>query len=165
MLYAVARENGEGIPRKKGYPHRPWYAEGRRDIASLPVHFPQIIMTIQHTRYVLALPDLEASASFYRDVLGFTIQETSDSGWRFFVKDDCCIMAGHCPDAHPPNTLGDHSYFGYFVVDDIDSYYAAVVSRGADVTKSLRDEPWGMREFGLRTIAGHRIMFGQDAET
>ena len=27
--------------------------------------------------------------------------------------------------------------------------------------KPLRDEPWGLREFGLRTVNGHRLMFGQ----
>ena len=31
---------------------------------------------------------------------------------------------------------------------------------GGEVTKSLRDEPWGMREFGLRTVDGHRLMIG-----
>jgi hypothetical protein len=28
--------------------------------------------------------------------------------------------------------------------------------------KPLASEPWGMREFGLRTVDGHRIMIGQD---
>lgn len=27
---------------------------------------------------------------------------------------------------------------------------------------TARDEPWGMREFGVRTIDGHRMMFGQE---
>lgn len=31
---------------------------------------------------------------------------------------------------------------------------------GADITKPLRDEPRGMREFGLRTTDGHRLMIG-----
>lgn len=30
------------------------------------------------------------------------------------------------------------------------------------VTKPLRDEPWGMREFGVQTNDSHRIMFGQE---
>jgi predicted enzyme related to lactoylglutathione lyase len=121
-------------------------------------------MTIQRTRYVLAVPDLEASTTFYRDVLEFTVRAMGDPGWRLFAKDGCHIMAGHCPDAIPPQQLGDHSYFGRtsLVVDDVDDYYAAVVAEGADVTKSLRTEPWGMREFGLRTVDGHRIMGGQD---
>ncbi|MEM8768860.1 MAG: VOC family protein [Pseudomonadota bacterium] len=32
---------------------------------------------------------------------------------------------------------------------------------GAELIKDLADEPWGIREFGLRTPDGHRIMIGQ----
>lgn len=121
-------------------------------------------MEIQRTIYVLAVPDLERTAEFFRDVLGFTIHEIDDQGWRMFARDNCRIMAGHCPDAIRPSELGDHSYFGYFVVDDVDDYYGMVTSKGAEVIKPLRTEKWGMREFGVRTIDGHRIMIGQDLE-
>jgi len=117
---------------------------------------------IERTMYVLAVSDLDASGVFYRDVLGFDVQEIGDPGWRMFSRDGCRIMAGHCPNAILPSELGDHSYFGYFVVDDIDNYYETVVSHEAEVIKSLRDEPWGMREFGVRTVDGHRIMIGQE---
>ena len=117
---------------------------------------------IQETMYVLAVLDLELSSGFYRDVLGFTIHEIGDPGWRMFVRDRCKIMAGHCPDAIPAKDIGDHSYFAYFVVDNVDNYYQTVVDKNAEIIKSLRDEPWGMREFGLRTVDGHRIMIGQD---
>jgi predicted enzyme related to lactoylglutathione lyase len=110
--------------------------------------------------YVLAVPDLDRSAAFYRDTLGFTVHEMGDSGWRMFVKDDCWIMAGACPDALPARELGDHSYFAYLTVDDVDAYHARAAGVGAEVIKPLRDEPWGMREFGLRTVDGHRIMVG-----
>ena len=122
-------------------------------------------MAIQRTMYVLAVLDLEKSAVYYRDVLGFSIHEIGDPGWRMFVKDTCRIMAGHCPDAIQPGELGDHAYFGYFIVDDVDTYFDFVASRGADLIKPLKSEPWGMREFGIRTIDGHRIMIGQDLET
>ena len=79
-----------------------------------------------------------------------------------FVRDDCRIMAGECPDAIPAGELGDHSYFGYLVVDDVDAEYARVVSSGAEIIKQLASEPWGMREFGLRNVDGHLIMIGQD---
>ncbi|PYM91081.1 MAG: hypothetical protein DME08_22755 [Candidatus Rokuibacteriota bacterium] len=55
-----------------------------------------------------------------------------------------------------------HSYFGYLVVDDADGYYQRVRSAGAEIIKPLTTETWGMREFGLRTVDGHRIMIGQD---
>ena len=108
----------------------------------------------------LIVADVERSLAFYRDVLGFTVQSLGDPGWRLFVKDECRIMAGACPDAMPAQALGDHSYFGYLVVDDADAYHARAVAAGGEVTKSLRDEPWGMREFGLRTVDGHRLMIG-----
>jgi uncharacterized glyoxalase superfamily protein PhnB len=111
--------------------------------------------------YVLAVPDLERSSAFYRDALGFEIRNMTP-GWLLYVKGSCRIMAGECPDALPPGELGDHSYFGYLVVDDVDAYHRRVVDAGARVTKTLRDEPWGMREFGLRTADGHRLMIGSE---
>ncbi len=117
---------------------------------------------IERTLYVLAVRKLEESAAFYRDVLGFDVQEIGDPGWRMFVRDGCQIMAGECRDSLPAHDLGDHSYFAYFIVDDVDVYHAAVVAKGAEITKPLRAEPWGLREFGLRTIDGHRIMIGQE---
>ena len=117
-------------------------------------------MAITETLHVLAVPNLTRSADFYRDVLGFEIRDLAP-GWLMFVKDACRIMAGECPDALPPRELGDHSYFAYLVVDDVDAYHARVRSHAVELIKPLNDEPWGMREFGLRTADGHRIMLGQ----
>jgi len=115
---------------------------------------------IRKHMYVLAVPDLERSAAFYRDVLGFTIHEMGDPGWRMFERDGCRIMAGACPDALPPAQLGDHSWFAYLEVDNADAWHARVEACGAEITKAPANEPWGMREFGLRTVDGHRIMIG-----
>ena len=59
-------------------------------------------MTILRAVFVLAVPDLARSAAFYRDVLGFDIRSMGDPGWRMYVRDECRIMAGECPDAIPP---------------------------------------------------------------
>jgi predicted enzyme related to lactoylglutathione lyase len=117
---------------------------------------------IQRTIYVLAVPDLDISGAFYRDALGFEIHEIGDSGWRMFVRDGCRIMAGKCPDAMPVKETGDHSYFGYWIVTNVDDYHKSVTAYGAEIIKPLKDEPWGMREFGLRTVDGHRIMIAQE---
>jgi predicted enzyme related to lactoylglutathione lyase len=117
---------------------------------------------IHKPRYVIAVHDLARSAHYYQDVLGFEIKEIGDPGWRLFVKDECRILAGECPDALSPGELGDHSYFAYLDVDEIDEYYADVVARGGTLIKPLRNEPWGMREFGVRTVDGHRMMFGRE---
>ena len=119
---------------------------------------------ITGTSFVIAVPDLQASAAFYRDVLGFDVNAIAAPGWLFFTCGTCTIMAGECPDAIPPSELGDHSYFAYLKIEGIDEYHAAVCAAGARVCKTLRDEPWGFREFGVFTADGHRIMFGQAAE-
>jgi uncharacterized glyoxalase superfamily protein PhnB len=121
-------------------------------------------MKIQHTIFVLAVPDLAVSTAYYRDVLGFEVLEIGDDGWRMLVRYGCRIMAGECPDAIPPRELGDHSYFGYWVVDDADAYFQEVSAKGAEILKAVRDEPWGMREFALHRVDGHRIMVGQELE-
>jgi uncharacterized glyoxalase superfamily protein PhnB len=110
---------------------------------------------------VLAVRDLARSAAWYRDVLGFTVEDVGDPGWRWLQRDEVRILAGDCPDAIPPAQLGDHSYFAYVAVSDAAAFHDEIVARGAEVMKPLRDEPWGMREFGVRTIDGHRLMFGQ----
>jgi uncharacterized glyoxalase superfamily protein PhnB len=118
---------------------------------------------LRNPRYVIAVHDLERSANYYRDVLGFEVREIGARGWRVFVKDDCVIMAGECPGAISPEALGDHSYFAYIEVDELERFYDELVARNAKLMKGLRTEPWGMKEFGIRTIDGHRIMFGSFA--
>jgi catechol 2,3-dioxygenase-like lactoylglutathione lyase family enzyme len=115
---------------------------------------------LKQPRYVIAVANLARSSAYYRDVLGFRVHEIGDPGWRFYERDACFILAGECPDAIPPAELGDHSYFAYVLVEHIDSLFAELTARGAKVIKQLRDEPWGMREFGIRTVDGHRMMFG-----
>lgn len=116
---------------------------------------------IRGSRYVIAVHDLARSAAFYRDIVGFEILDIDAPGWCFMRREGCFIMAGECRDAIAPAKLGDHSYFAYLEVDDIDRLHEDVVGKGASLVKKLQDEPWRMREFGLRTADGHRIMFGQ----
>jgi predicted enzyme related to lactoylglutathione lyase len=114
---------------------------------------------ILRTRFVIAVHDLQKSAAFYRDVLGFTIHSIPAPGFLFYTSGECTIWAGLCPDSLSPAELGDHSYFAYLEIDDIDSFYDSVCAKDAKICKGIRDEPWGMREFGVVTADGHRIMF------
>ncbi len=111
------------------------------------------------SRFVLAVHSLARSRDYYSKVLGFQTRDLAP-GWHVYERDGVRLMVGECPDEKPAREIGDHSYFGYIDVEGIDDYFAQVKSAGAEVTKPLRDEPWGMREFGVRTIDGHRIMFG-----
>ena len=102
---------------------------------------------ITQARYVIAVPDLERSGAFYRDVLGFTVREIGDDGFRFFESGACVIFAGACPDAPPAHAIGDHSYFAYLVVDDVDAYHA----------RSSRTAPRIVKALGRRAVGHARI--------
>jgi uncharacterized glyoxalase superfamily protein PhnB len=43
----------------------------------------------------------------------------------------------------------------------VDAYHAQLRAKGVRLVRDLADQPWGMREFGIATPDGHRIMFGQ----
>jgi len=116
---------------------------------------------IKEAMFVIAVPDLKKSADFYQNILGFEVSEIGDDGWRMYTKDSCNIMAGDCPEAIKPNELGDHSYFCYLVVESADAYYKELISNNAEIAKPPEDKPWQMREFGITTIDGHRIMVGE----
>jgi uncharacterized glyoxalase superfamily protein PhnB len=111
-------------------------------------------------RYVLAVNKLEASVEYYKSILGL-VEISRYPGWVFLSRDNFIIMLGECPDVIPAKESGDHSYFAYVEVDDAKALYHELNGNGAEFIKSLIEEPWGMREFGVRTIDGHRIMFGQ----
>lgn len=115
--------------------------------------------TILHNHYVLAVHDLESSARFFVEKLGFAVTDRPD-GWTFVARDGCMIMLGHCPDDLPPSELGCHSYFGYLLVDDAARYHSEVLARGGEPSP-LADQPWGLREFAVRTPEGHRLTIGQ----
>lgn len=93
--------------------------------------------------------------------LGFELRPIADPGWRFVARDGFMVMLGSCPNAIAPGQLGDHSYFAYFVVDDVDGYFREVQANGVQGLRPPEDKPWGMREFSLKTPDGHRITVGK----
>lgn len=115
---------------------------------------------ILQNHHVLAVPDVRTSAAFFVDVLGFRIVN-EPLGWIFVARDNVMVMLGECPDAIHPSRLGDHGYFAYLLVDDVDAYLAQITAAGGRPIAPLEDKPWGMREAGIRTPDGHRIMIGQ----
>lgn len=116
---------------------------------------------ITNVRCVLAVLDLKASTDYYSTVLGMTM-DFEAPGWSFLSRGAFRVMLGECTDAIPPAQLGDHSYYGYITVNDVDSLYVEYKRSGAELTQALSSKPWGMREFGIRTVDGHRLMFGQE---
>ena len=56
---------------------------------------------------------------------------------------------------------GTTRYVAYLIVEGVDEFHAEVAERGAEVLSQPATEPWGLREFSIRTPDGHRIRFGE----
>jgi len=116
---------------------------------------------VQSVRFVLAVLDLKKSTSYYKSVLGLVI-DFEVPGWSFLSRGSFRVMLGECTDAIPPGKLGDNSYYGYITVAGAEALFIEYERAGVHFTQLLANKPWGMREFGIQTVDGHRLMFGQE---
>ena len=105
---------------------------------------------------VLHVRDVKATAAYYRDVLGFT-WDFGDEGYSVVWRDNSAIhlMKG---DRDP---AGVHLFQW---VKDVDGYHEEIVKRGAEITRELADQAYGLREFSVRDANGIDIIFGQDID-
>jgi predicted enzyme related to lactoylglutathione lyase len=105
---------------------------------------------------VLHVPDVSATATYYRDVLGFT-WDFGDESYAVVWRDNSAIHFVR----DEGNPRGVHLFQW---VKDVDAYHTEIVGRGAEVAMAPRDQPYGLREFGVRDINGVGILFGQDID-
>ena len=119
---------------------------------------------ITRSRHVLAVKNLERSSHYFQTVLGFELRGQFP-GWTFLSRGACFLMLGECQDETPASSIGDHAYVAYLDVEDANSLFKEFTAKGAEFFKPLRDEPWGMREFGVVTIDGYKFMFGQNLDS
>ena len=105
---------------------------------------------------VLHVADVEKTAAFYRDVLGFT-WDFGDETYAVVWRDNAAI---HFVKDHG-NPTGVHLFHW---VKDVDAYYKEIVGRGAVVASGPVDQPYGLRELAVRDVNGLGIVFGQDID-
>jgi len=122
------------------------------------------MFAVKATQHVLAVNDLKETERYFLEILGFAVRFRVD-GWSFLSLGSFHLMLGHCPDEHPVRETGEHSYFAYVNCVGIDELYTDYQHRGAVIFQPIADKPWGIREFGVATPEGHRMMFGEDIET
>lgn len=111
--------------------------------------------------FVLAVPDLARNVTYFQCALGFRLEWEVATDWALVSRGSVRVMLGNCPTALPPHATGDHSYFGYLHVDNVDALYDEFLTNGALILQSPVDRSHGMREITVATPDGHRLVIGQ----
>lgn len=103
----------------------------------------------------LPVTDVVRAQQHYRDALGFEI------GW-LHPGEIGAVSRGHVAiflrQATPPFAAAIHWVFA----EDIDATYNELKSLGAIIVEPLELKPWGLRQFTVEDIDGHRFYFHHD---
>ena len=119
------------------------------------------MFAVTSTQHVLAVKDIESAERYFLDKLGFSVRFRVEC-WSFLSLGSFHIMLGHCPDEISASETHEHAYFAYVNCVGIDELYRDYQQRGAEIFQAIADKSWVLREFGVITPEGHKIMFGKD---
>lgn len=105
---------------------------------------------------LLLVPDVTATADFYRQRLGFTSDpDAATPEYCVVWRDNAAV---HLAKADRP--LSGVRIF--FWVKDVDALYEQVIKRGAAIAVPLETRPYGVRDFSILDPNNVLLVFGQD---
>jgi predicted enzyme related to lactoylglutathione lyase len=105
---------------------------------------------------LLLVPDVHATADFYRSVLGFKSDPGADTPEYSVVwRDNAAVHLAQ----------GEHAPTGvriFFWVKDVNSLYEEVVQRGTAIAVPIGTRPYRVRDFAIRDPNGVVVVCWQD---
>ena len=105
---------------------------------------------------VLLVPDVPATAAFYRSVLGFKSDPGAEAPEYTVVwRDNAALHLAR----------GEQAPRGvrvFFWVRDVNTLYEDVIRQGAAIDVPIETRPYGIRDFSIRDPNGIVVVLGQD---
>jgi len=117
-----------------------------------------------HSAIVLPVEDVEKTAAFYRDQLGFEITFTWESPASYAVLKRDEAVGIHLVKRQDEGQPSEKHTALYIFVHDVDTVYREYLSKGVEILHELSDQEYGMREFGIRDINGYILTLGTNLE-
>ena len=111
---------------------------------------------------VLATMDVMKTATYYRDTLGFSIDETfSGTDWAMLWGDQCQLFLSLNPTVAKTARGQQIS----ICVPGVDAFYEKHKANGANIISDIEDKPWGLREYTVEDPNGYHLRFGAHIES
>jgi predicted enzyme related to lactoylglutathione lyase len=105
---------------------------------------------------VLLVPDVAATAAFYRRMLEFKSDaEAETPDYTVVWRDNAALHLAK----------GKHAPMGvriFFWVRNVNALYEQVISRGVAIDVPIETRPYRVRDFSIRDPNGVVVVFGQD---
>ena len=105
---------------------------------------------------VLLVPDVAATAAFYRRVLGFRCDTGAGTPEYMVVwRDNAAVHLAR----------GEHAPLGvriFFWVKDVNALYEEVIRQGVAIDVPIGTRPYRVRDFSIRDPNGVAVVLGQD---
>lgn len=107
---------------------------------------------------VLLVPDVAATAVFYRKVLDFRSDPGAETPEYTVVwRDNAALHLARGEQAPTGVRI-------FFWVRDVDALYEGVISRGVAIDVPLETRSYGVRDFSIRDPNGVVVVLGQDSD-
>ena len=107
---------------------------------------------------VLHVADVKATATYYRDTLGFK-WDFGDDEYSVVWRDNAAVHLTRS--GQRPSAAGLHLFLW---VRDVDAYYREIRARGTEVLGEPTDRPYHLREFTVRDPNGIEVVFAQEID-
>lgn len=105
---------------------------------------------------ILACNDVLATAHWYRDVLGFVIDdEWTGETWGMLWAEGSQVFLSLRPEL-VKTAKGQELLIA---APDVDAVYARHKANGAKIVSPLQTQPWGLREYTVEDPNGYHLRF------
>lgn len=155
MARSKAAKKTKNAPSKRKAPARA-KAPGRAETLKMSSASPSFTVN-----------DLEKSLAWYRDVLGFVVEERWEQGGQLMgvslLAGSVSFMIGQ-DDWKKGRNRKKGEGFRLFctTAQNVDVLAKKIVARGGKLDQEPRDQPWGTRDFALTDPDGFKLTIGAD---
>jgi lactoylglutathione lyase len=144
-------------------------ASKRKPSTTQPVRRKPESLRVRSVAAALTVSDLERSLAWYRDILGFTVDEAWEQHGRLagvgLKAGAARLVLTQSEQAAGPERAKRDGFRLYFTTaQDIDEVAAGIKTRGGNLASGPADQPWGVRTFMLVDPDGFTLVISSAEE-